>query len=131
MKNDNPYVEQKNWSHIRHLLGYDRLDNPALLAPLNDLFTNECSLYYATHFCPTLKLKTKTRLNSKYRKTYESPKTPYQRVLESADVPRTKKHQLQILHKTLNPFKLQQTIQAKLKAIFQSVRVTANVRQRI
>jgi hypothetical protein len=69
-KNDNAHVEQKNWSHVRQLLGYDRLDQPELVPMINDLYTHEWSLYQ-NHFCPSFKLVEKTRINSKYRKKYD------------------------------------------------------------
>jgi len=129
-KNDNAHVEQKNWSHVRQLLGYDRLDQPELVPMINDLYANEWSLYQ-NHFCPALKLVEKTRINSKYRKKYDKPKTPYQRVMESKDISSEVKRQLKAVHLTLNPFMLKAEINRKLKRIFQQVKVTSNVRQRI
>ena len=81
-KNDNAHVEQKNWTHVRHLLGYDRLDNPKLVKLINNLYTRQWSLLQ-NHFCPTLKLLEKIRVNSKYYKKYETPQTPYQRLMLS------------------------------------------------
>lgn len=129
-KNDNAHVEQKNWAHPRHLLGYDRLDNPALVPLINNLYANEWSLYQ-NYFCPSVKLLSKIRIGAKYRKTYDNPKTPYQRVLESDIVAESTKRQLSNCKQTLNPFRLKKTIERKLKAIFRNVPVTAFVRQRI
>ncbi len=129
-KNDNAHVEQKNWSHVRQLLGYDRLDSPELIPLINDLYTNEWSLYQ-NHFCPSFKLIEKTRINSKYRKKYDKPKTPYQRVMESKDIDAAVKRQLKTVHLTLDPFILKADIERKLRHIFLQVKVTSNVRQRI
>jgi len=129
-KNDNAHVEQKNWSFVRQLLGYDRLDNPRLVDLINNLYTNEWSLCQ-NHFCPTFKLIEKQRINSKYKKKYESPHTPYQRLMASDQITETKKKQLQACHLNLNPFILKQNIERKLKGIFKLVKVTTNVRQRI
>ncbi len=129
-KNDNAHVEQKNWSHVRQLLGYDRLDNSKLVELINSLYVNEWSLYQ-NYFCPTLKLIEKKRINSKYKKKYESPKTPYQRLMDSDQITKQKKKQLQTCHLKLNPFILKQRIEYKLKEIFKLVKVTDNVRQRI
>jgi len=85
-KNDNAHIEQKNWTHVRHLLGYDRLDNPKLVYMINRLYTNQWSLIQ-NHFRPTLKLAEKKRINSKYYKKYETPKTPYQRLMLSEYIP--------------------------------------------
>jgi hypothetical protein len=129
-KNDNAHVEQKNWSHVRQLFGYDRLDQPELVPLINDLYTNEWALYQ-NHFCPTLKLVEKTRINSKYRKKYDKPKTPYQRIMESKHITKQIKQQLKAVHLILDPFILKMEIDRKLKRIFQLVKVTSNVRQRI
>ena len=89
-KNDNAHVEQKNWSHVRQLLGYDRLDNKALVDLINDLYENEWALYQ-NHFCPSMKLLEKTRVNSKYKKKYDAPQTPFRRVMASEHVSDEKK----------------------------------------
>jgi hypothetical protein len=129
-KNDNAHVEQKNWAQPRHLLGYDRINNPDAVPLINDLCANEWSLYQ-NHFCPSLKLKSKVRIGSRYRKTYDDPRTPYQRVLESPDIPLQVKQALTLTHGSLNPFELKKTIERKLKAIFKLVTVTPFVRHRI
>lgn len=121
-KNDNAVVEQKNWTHVRQLLGYDRFDKPELVPLISDLYAQEWRLY-TNFFCPTLKLKDKVKVNSKYRKTYEPPQTPYQRVMASPSVAEETKTQLKALFETLNPFTLRKKIQEKLKEIFFIVRL--------
>jgi hypothetical protein len=123
-KNDNAHVEQKNWTHVRHLLGYDRFDDFALVALMDDLYANEWSLYQ-NHFCPTMKLIEKEKVNSKYRKKYEKPKTPYQRLIQSADVEEIKKEALQKVHAELNPFQLKKNIEIKLNKIFKHIRLAS------
>ena len=116
-KNDNAHVEQKNWTHVRNLLGYDRFDNPAAVDLINDLYSNEWSLYQ-NHFIPTMKLTEKEKINSKYRRKYEKPKTPYQRIQESPFIKPEVKETLKQVHTSLNPFILKKTIEKKLKQIF-------------
>jgi len=116
-KNDNAFVEQKNWTHVRQLLGYDRLDNKQLVPLLNELCKTEWSLFN-NFFCPSMKLKQKQRINSRYRKTYDSPQTPYQRVIASPDVSENAKNSLHKLYCSLNPFKLKAGIEMKLNSIF-------------
>lgn len=127
-KNDNAHVEQKNWTHVRHLFGYDRFDDPNLVPLMNDLYANEWSLYQ-NHFSTTMKLIKKERINSKYRKYYDKPKTPYQRVLECPDISEDKKNEIRAIHQTLNPFHLKKTIDAKGKTIFKSVHLSPNPRK--
>ena len=121
-KNDNAFVEQKNWTHVRQLLGYDRFDNPELVPLINDLYVNEWSLF-TNYFCPTLKLKEKQRINSRYIKKYEPPQTPYQRLLDSADVSYEAKRTLETVYISLNPFKLKRKIDDKLRVVFHIVRL--------
>ena len=122
-KNDNAHVEQKNWAQARQLLGYERIDNPEVIPLINDLYANEWSLYQ-NHCCPSMKLKTKLRIGSKYRKTYEEPITPYQRILNSSDIPNDRKLLLQQIHNTLNPFNLKKSIDKKLNAILKLTRLS-------
>lgn len=129
-KNDNAHVEQKNWSQVRHLFGYDRFDNPRLVDLMNDLYANEWS-QLQNHFCPTLKLKEKSHEGSRYVKRYHPPETPYQRVMASTGVPEMIRQYLEDQHRTINPFDLKRRIEVKLKRIFSMVLVTSNVRQRI
>jgi hypothetical protein len=119
-KNDNAHVEQKNWTHVRQLLGYDRFDKPELVALINDLYKNAFSLS-ANYFCPTLKLKEKQRINSQYVKKYYPPKTPYQRLLDSEHITPEAKQLLSLTYQSLNPFKLKKTIESKLKIIFNTL----------
>lgn len=128
-KNDNAHVEQKNWTHVRQLFGYERFDNLKLVKLMNALYANEWS-QLQNHFCPTLKLKEKVRIGARYRKRYYPPETPYQRVLDCESVSGDEKSKLRILHKTINPFDLRQKINAKLRTIFSMVKVTSIVRQR-
>ena len=99
-KNDNAHVEQKNWTHPRALFGRERLDEIALVSMMNDLYKNEFSLL-RNHFYPNLKLFEKVRINSRYRRRYDTPKTPYQRVMEHLCVEQKTKDKLFELHKSL------------------------------
>jgi hypothetical protein len=129
-KNDNAHVEQKNWTHPRHLLGYDRIDDKSLIPAINDLYANEWALLQ-NHFYPSAKLISKTKINSKYKKIHDKPTTPYQRLIASAKIPKNIKIKLTALHNTINPFILKKTVERKLKAVFKNITVTSNVRQRI
>lgn len=121
--NDNAHVEQKNWSCVRQLFGYDRFADPKLVRLMNDLYANEFSLLINFNFFyPTLKLKSKSRVGSKWVKKYSKPITPAQRLIDHPDVPQATKDKLSAQAKILNPFQLQKQIQRKLKAIFKFVR---------
>jgi hypothetical protein len=121
-KNDNAFVEQKNWTHVRQLLGYDRFDKPELVGLINDLYKNEWC-FFTNYFCPTLKLKEKTKVNSRYVKTYEPPQTPCQRLLASEHIHLDVKNNLQEVYNALNPFTLKRRIEEKLKIVFSTLRL--------
>jgi len=129
-KNDNAHVEQKNWTHPRHLLGYDRIDNSSVVPAINDLYANEWALLQ-NHFYPSVKLLSKIRNGAKYIKIHDKPTTPYQRVLAADKVTRRNKKLLITLHNTLNPFILKKTIETKLKAIFEQISVSSNLKRRV
>jgi len=104
-KNDNAHVEQKNWTHVRQLFGYDRLDSNNIIYWMNDLYRKEWS-QYQNSFIPTVKLVEKERVDSKYKKKYDQPRIPYQRILELPNIDTATKEKLTKTYKTLNPFEL-------------------------
>ena len=83
-KNDNAYVEQKNWSVVRRAVGYHRYDTPQQLDLLNRLYA--VMHFYVNFFLPVAKLKEKSRVGSQVKKRYDEPQTPFARVLDSPDV---------------------------------------------
>lgn len=119
--NDNAHVEQKNWSGVRQLLGYERFDNPKIVKLINDLYAKEFSLMN-NYFCPTMKLASKKRVGSKIVKQYGKPQTPAQRVMEHPSTPPEIKAKLQTTLDAHNPFVLRATIERKLRLIFKLVR---------
>lgn len=120
-KNDNAHIEQKNFTHVRKIIGYMRLDTKEQQDMLNDLYRNELRLYI-NFFQPSQKLVKKERIGSKTKRTYDTPKTPYQRVLESSDTPDAVKRKLKAQYKQLNVFALKRTIDRKLKLIADTLR---------
>ena len=119
-KNDNAHVEEKNWTHIRQYVGYQRFDKQQLVILLNNLYTNEWNSYF-NFFIPSFKLIEKYRDRSKIIKKYDTPKTPYQRVLESQHVSEKTKNKLKEQFMHLNPFDLQRTMSQKIKVIIKKV----------
>lgn len=119
-KNDNAYVEQKNYTHIRKWLGYRRYDNSKQLEMINDLYRNELRLFN-NFFLPVMKIKSKEKVNNSVcKKTYDIAQTPYQRIMKSNQIPLKTKSELLKIYESLNPVKLKETITAKLKRIIQS-----------
>jgi len=115
-KDDNAHVEQKNWTHIRQWLGYQRLDHPKIVPLLNNLYRQEWRLFH-NFFCPSMKLLSKERIGSKTLKHHDPPKTPYQRIIESPHIPPNVKQNLSKQLEKLNPFVLREAMEKKLKNI--------------
>ena len=116
-KDDNAHVEQKNWTHVRQWLGYDRFDDPHIVPLLNDLYCNEWRFFH-NFFCPSVKLIAKQRIGSKTIKRHDIPMTPYQRIMLSTYVHESTKQSLTKTLESLNPFMLREAIEKKLKKIF-------------
>lgn len=107
-KNDNCFVEQKNYTIVRKSVGYLRYDTAQELEWLNELYGY--LRLYTNFFLPVMKLQEKIRMGSKVRKRYDCPRTPYHRVLESPHVSQDKKDSLRNLYSALNPAELKRQI---------------------
>lgn len=118
-KNDNCFVEQKNWTHVKKYVGYLRYDTQQELDILNDLYRNELRLY-KNFFQPVIKLISKERIGGKIHRRYETAKTPYQRVMESKEVSEEKKQELKKLYQSFNPAELKRAIERKLDLLYKA-----------
>jgi hypothetical protein len=107
-KNDNAWVEQKNWTHVRKVVGYRRFDNTNELRLLNEIYA--VLRLYKNFFLPTIKLASKTRVNGRIKRTYDQARTPYQRVMESHQIGRKTKQELKATYESLNPAELQRRL---------------------
>jgi hypothetical protein len=100
-KNDNCFVEQKNYSIVRRAVGYARYDTDEQCELLNELYSY--LRLYTNFFLPTMKLKSKERIGSRVKKCYDQALTPYQRVLQTKLVSQKTKDQLRAKYRLLNP----------------------------
>jgi hypothetical protein len=115
-KNDNARVEQKNWTHARQLLGYDRLSDPESLDAINEAYRAWCTL--KNFFVPVMKLEEKTRVGGKYRKRYDKPRTPADRMLKWEGIDGKSAAWIRKQKQELNPFELQEQVETALKKVF-------------
>ena len=99
-KNDNCFVEEKNYTAVPHMVAYYRYDTPTEQAILNRIY--DLHRLYFNFFQPQMKLQAKTRVGSKVTRRYVDPKTPYRRVLDS-NLDESVKQQLRAAYSTLNP----------------------------
>lgn len=111
-KNDQAHVEQKNWSVVRHLVGYNRFETIAEYNLLQSIYS-DLSLYF-NFFQPVLKLVSKQHFQDRTIKHYDTAATPYQRVLASDEIPFETKVKLTNVYVQLNPVTLRNSIDQKV-----------------
>jgi hypothetical protein len=120
-KNDNAHVEQKQWTHVRELLGYDRFEDRRLVRLINDLYRNEWRALQ-NFFLPSMRLISKTREGGHLRRRHSAPRTPYARLLDSPKVPQEGKEQLRREFAGLDPIVLRERIETKVREILRLAR---------
>jgi hypothetical protein len=122
-KNDNAHVEQRNYSHVRQLLGYRRLDNREIVSRLTDVMRDYSLL--KNLFYPSRKLVSKVVIGSYTKKLFDEPKTPYQRVLEHPLVDECQKERLRNLYSSTNPVLFKKQIFSQLRLLLRNASVTS------
>lgn len=115
-KNDNAWVEQKNWTHVRKLVGYQRFTTAAQCEVLEQLY--EAAADFRNFFQPAMKLKEKVRRGGKVRRVYEQPRTPYQRLLELGQLKPKQRRELEARYQRLNPVELRKRIEGLRSKLF-------------
>lgn len=121
-KNDQAHVEQKNYTHVRLLLGYDRLDHKGLEEPINELLV-KWSLW-RNLYCATMKQIKKKREQGKLIRRHEKhPQTPCQRLMDywQARGERKPVGSLKRLRAGHDPIEMKEDIEKRLKDINQLI----------
>ena len=115
-KDDNAHVEQKNWMWPRQLLGYVRLEDSTQVIPICNVFKE---IWGPLHnfFLPCLKLKEKWKEGSQWRRSYELPRTAYDRLCRPGILSLKKRRQLRDHYESLDPFVLKDELERRLKGI--------------
>lgn len=116
-KNDNCYVEQKNYTHVRELFHYQRIDHKELKGIMNEIYIRYWNPYQ-NYFLPSFKLKDKIRIGAKIKKQYDEPLTPYDRLINSKHVSEEEKEALREQKSKLNPFELVKARDRELSKFF-------------
>lgn len=114
-KNDNAHIEQKNWTHVRKIMGWERYDTPEAQEAMNDLYRHELSCMMNL-YQPSVKLVAKERVGSRLRRKYDEPQTPLDRLAAYYKDPPLPKPIRDLLarRERLDPFELDTAIQRKL-----------------
>ena len=125
-KNDSCHIEQKNWSVVRRLVGYDRYTSRAALEALNHVY--ELLRLYVNFFQPVMKLASKRRQGAKVYKVYDIARTPYQRLLDSGVLTEDKRLELAAVYHGLNPVSLLDQINENLEHLWTLLECPASMR---
>ena len=115
-KDDNAHIEQKNWTHVRKLVGWERYDPPEALAALTLLYAD--LRLFQNLFQPSMKLQGKERRGSRRIRRYDTPRTPFERVRACPDADSQKVAALARLLATTDPFVLSQRIDQHLEPLW-------------
>lgn len=118
-KNDNAWVEQRNWTHVRKVVGYRRLDTDKELEILIGLYDD--LRLYKNFFQPSMKLVEKVREGGKIHRKYGKAMTPYQRLMESGQISPAARQRLQAQYEGLNVAKLRQRVEQERTRLFDEI----------
>ena len=123
-KNDAAHVEQKNWSVVRRLIGYERYSSEKALTQLNRVYQLVRS--YVNFFQPVMQLQSKSRHGAKVHKVYDAARTPYRRLLESGVLTEGAQKVLAVQYERLNPVRLLGQINQALEKLWGMANTTSN-----
>jgi hypothetical protein len=115
-KNDQAWVEQRNWQAVRRVVGYDRFSSQAALAALKQVYT--LLRLQLNYLRPVRKLVAKRRSGPTVTKVYDAPRTPYQRLLDAGVLDDATRERLEREFLALNPADLQRRIEAALRRLW-------------
>ena len=124
-KNDNAWVEQKNWTHVRKVVGYSRFTTTAQCEVLRALYAAAAD--FRNFLQPAMKLKEKVREGGKVRRVYEPARTPYQRLLDSGTLQPRQRRELEKRYQSLDPVKLRRRIEQLRAELFDLLEADAAV----
>jgi len=118
-KNDQAHVEQKNWSIVRHTIGYDRMETDQDHILLENTYQDLRP--YINFFQPVLKLFSKERIGNKLIRKYDTARTPYQRIMEREGISLERKAHLLNVYLHLNPVELRHRIDNQVFQLWNTV----------
>lgn len=111
-KNDQCYVEQKNYTHVRELFGYDRYTGKLMVQLMNNIYRNEWRLL-SNFFHPQIRLKSKERNGAKVKRTFHAPITPFEALQKHLSEEELEKMSTE--YNALNPFDLRKKLKRRLR----------------
>ena len=120
-KNDNAHVEQKNFTHVREVFGYERIEDIKLVDLMNEIYRDYWNPLH-NFFLPQMQLLTKERVGSKIKKKHDLPQTPYARLKQSQGMTEEQLTELEKRYRGLNPFELKKGLERRLDVFFSLLR---------
>ena len=123
-KNDNAHVEQKNWSVVRRLIGYQRYNSKEALEQLNRVYQLVRSC--VNFFQPVMQLQRKTRHGAKVHKVYDTARTPYRRLLEAGVLTLEQQDFMAVQYLRLNPARLLKQIDRAIEKLWAMATTTSS-----
>jgi hypothetical protein len=116
-KDDNAHIEQKNWTHVRKVMGWERYDSPRALVALNTFYAGPwCTMMNL--FQPCIKLQQKVRKGSRLIRKYDTPQTPLDRLSACKQGRHAMIVGLERQRASCDPFVLARTIECQIEAIW-------------
>jgi hypothetical protein len=115
-KDDNAHIEQKNWTHVRKLMGYERYDRAEAVAAMNAVYADLRLLQNL--FLPSVKLQRRTRIGARLRREYDVPQTPLERLRACPHADPAQVAGLVALQRTLDPFELARRVDVGLDRVY-------------
>jgi hypothetical protein len=110
--NDGCYVEQKNWSVVRHLIGYDRFEGQKAVDVLNQYY--ELLSILNNFFLPSQKLIQRVRDGSKVIRKHDIAASPYRRLLIEDTLCSDQKEELHEFFESLDLISIQKEMGKRL-----------------
>jgi len=123
-KNDQCYVEQKNGSIVRQLVGYDRFEGEGAYRQLNELY--RAVRLYVNYFQPSMKLHVKHRQGARQHRTYDTAQTPFQRLVRAGVLGQGTRERLEGIYRALDPVRLLGQLQALQDALWRHAVVSTS-----
>jgi len=126
-KNDQCFIEQKNFTHVRSVFGYERIEDESLLELMNEIYRDYWNPLQ-NFFTPTFKLRRKWKDGKKTIREFDQIQTPYQGLMDSPYLDEISKEKLLAAKANLNPFELRMRLEIKLKEFTERLRASKTVR---
>lgn len=127
-KNDGCFVEQKNWSVVRREIGYGRYDTDVERELIATIYAD--LRLYVNYFLPSTKLIAKERRGAKVRKRYDTPQTPYRRLIALGALDKETAARLEAEYLSLNPAELRRRLTDNEKKLVRMCSLKMDSRRR-